>query len=166
MSNIAVWVYDDPYKANEARAAVLRLAGEGHLTLDETAVAIKGTDGKVHVYQDVDVTAKRRNQGHWLGIAAALATGVQPLILVGTAAGALFGRLTDHGITKQFMKDVDAALVPGTSALFLQGQRAGDLNVMAPVIKERMGHFRGKLLRSTVPPELEQVLIDATETPG
>ncbi|HEY7066750.1 MAG TPA: DUF1269 domain-containing protein [Chloroflexota bacterium] len=165
MSHIVVWVYDDPYAANEARAAVLRLAGEGHLKLDETASAIRDADGKTHVYQDADVTSQRRNQGHWLGIAALL-TGVQPLILLGTAAGAVAGRLTDHGITKQFMKEVDAALTPGSSALFVQGQREGDLNVLDPVIRERMRAFGGKPLRSTLPPELEQVLRRAVETPS
>jgi hypothetical protein len=29
MSYLTVWVYDDPYRANEAWAAVLRLTGEG-----------------------------------------------------------------------------------------------------------------------------------------
>jgi uncharacterized membrane protein len=166
MSYISVWVYDDPYRANEARAAVLRLAGEGYLHLDETAVAIKDADEKVRVYQDVDVTAQRRNQGHWLGIGAALLTGVQPLILLGTAAGAVVGKLTDHGITKDFMKEVDAALLPGTSALFVLGQREGDLNILDPVIKAQMDRFGGKLLRSNLPPDVEKLLKEAAESPG
>jgi uncharacterized membrane protein len=163
MSNIIVFVYDDPFKAHEARAAILRLAGEGHLQLDETAVAIKPVEGKVKVFQDVDVTAQRQNQGHWVGIAAALLTGVQPLILVGTAAGAVVGRLTDKGITKGFIKQVQESLTPGTSALFIQGQRVSEPETMQPLVRERLRPFGGKVLSSTLPPELEQTLKDVVE---
>jgi uncharacterized membrane protein len=159
-SYIAVIVFDDPYKGHEARAAALRLAGESHMQLDETAVAIKYGDGKVQIFQDQDVTAQRKNEGHWLGIAAACLTGVQPLILAGTAAGALFGRLTDHSITKPFIKEVDAMLKPGTSALFVQGPGAGDGTRLA-ALQERLHPYGGRLLRTTLPPDITQALQQA-----
>jgi uncharacterized membrane protein len=161
-SYIAVIVFDDPYKGHEARAAALRLAGESNLQLDETAVAIKDGDGKVQVFQDQDVTSQRKNQGHWLGIAAACLTGVQPLILAGTAAGAVFGRLTDHSITKPLIKEVDATLRPGTSALFVQGPGAGD-GARVAALQARLRPYGGRLLRTTLPPDVTQALQQAAE---
>ena len=166
MTGITVIVYDDPYKAHEARAALLRLAGEGYVHLDETAVAIKDAHGQVKVYQDVDVVAKRTNQGHWLGIAAAWLTGTVPLIMIGTLAGQALGHFTDHSITSRLIKDVDEALVPGTSALFVQGERTGDLGELNPVFQKMHQRFGGKLLRTTLPPEAEQALRRALDAPG
>jgi len=69
-SHIAVIVFDDLYNGHGARAAMLRLTGEGHMRLDETAVAIRGADGHAQVFQDMALTSQRKNQGHWLGITA------------------------------------------------------------------------------------------------
>lgn len=166
MSGIVVLVFDDPYKAHEARAAILRLTGEGYLQLDETAVAIKRDDGNVQVFQDVDVLAKRRDQGHWVGIAAALLTGVQPLILLGTGAGAAVDRFTDSGVTRQFIRRINGALLPGTSALFIQGDRTGDLNSLDPVFRERLLPFGGRILRTTIPDDVERLLQEAVAAPA
>jgi uncharacterized membrane protein len=37
-NTLVAFVFDDPYKADEARAALLRMEGEGLLTIDESAV--------------------------------------------------------------------------------------------------------------------------------
>jgi uncharacterized membrane protein len=38
---------------------------------------------------------------------------------IGAASGAIGGKLTDIGINDKWMKDVAAAIQPGTAALFL-----------------------------------------------
>jgi uncharacterized membrane protein len=121
-SHLVVVAYDDEYKADEVRVALRRMQGEGLLQVDESAVSIRGLDGKIRLSQELDLTAERKNQGHWLGILAAVVTGVQPLILAGTAAGAVIGKLTDHGITTNIMKEIGQSLTPGTSALFILGR--------------------------------------------
>ena len=73
--------FDDVYKADEARLVLRRAQGEGLIDLDETAVVIRELDGKLKLSQDEDVEAKRRNEGHWLGIAAAgLTTAIAPKV--------------------------------------------------------------------------------------
>ena len=57
-------VFDDPYKADEAHAALNRMSGEGLLEIDETAVIVKKADGKVRVSQDVDILTKDQHLGH------------------------------------------------------------------------------------------------------
>ena len=50
-------VFDDMYTADEARAALRRMAGDYRwLDLDETAMIIKAYDGKVRVSQDKDIS--------------------------------------------------------------------------------------------------------------
>ena len=112
-------VFDDPYKADEARAALNRMGGEGLLEIDETAVIVKKADGKVRVSQDINVVAKDQHIGHIAGLITAAATGTLPFILGGTLAGKLIGRLTDDGITNKFLKSVQKELQPNTSVLVI-----------------------------------------------
>src|SRR5262245_43382693 len=105
-SRLIALVFDDPYKADEAKAAMNRMGGEGLLEIDETAVIIKKADGKVKMSQDVNVVAKDQKIGHVLGLVTAAVTGTIPFILAGTLSGRLLGRLTDHGITNKFVKEI------------------------------------------------------------
>ena len=153
MSTLIALVFDDPYKADEARAALLRLEGEGLIELEETAVIAKKEGDKVRISQDTNVVANRKQVGHVLGIVAANLTGTMPLILVGTVAGRLVGRFTDDGVTNKFINQVKKELAPGTSALLLCG--SSDPEHRQKVF-ERLSQFRPKILESDLPPELEQ----------
>ncbi len=163
--NLFALAFDDEYKADEARALFKRMAGEGLLVLEETAVIVMGIDGKPTITQDADVTKSRRMQGHWLGIVAAAATGVLPLIMVGTVAGEVVGRMTDHGLTARQMKPIADSLTPGTSALFGLGKSNSD--VYREKIIERIRHFNAKIVQTSVSPvlrmQIEELLAQAPE---
>jgi uncharacterized membrane protein len=130
------------------------MAGEGLLVLDQTAIAIVGLDGKATITQDVDVTGTRRTQGHWVGIVAAAITGVTPLIMAGTVAGQVVGRLTDQGITKQKMQPIVDALTPETSALFVLGYVRHDQD--RATIVERLRPLNPRIVETSVSPVLRQ----------
>src|SRR5512147_41210 len=109
-SRLLALVFDDPYDADEAKAALYRMGGEGLLELDEAAVVVKYADGKTRVSQDVNIVSRDQHVGHVLGLVAAAATGTLPFIMAGTLCGRLVGRLTDHGITEKFIKDIGKEL--------------------------------------------------------
>jgi uncharacterized membrane protein len=153
--------YDDMFKADEARIAVKRMAYEGICRLQDSAAVIKQYDGRLVLSRDEDIVATRKNAGHWVGILAALATGVQPLILVGTAAGALIGRLTNTGLDGKFLKDVGKALQPGRSALFVLGG-----NALGDVMLERLKPLGGTVLHATVSDEVIREISQALEGKG
>ena len=146
-------VFDDPYKADEARAALNRMGGEGLLEIDETAVIVKKADGKVRVSQDVNVVEKDQHFGHIAGLVTAAVTGTMPFILAGTVAGSLIGRLTDHGVTNKFLKSVQKELQPNTSVLVVYARSDPERRKK---IAERLVVFNPKILESDMPPELEQ----------
>src|SRR5262245_8973006 len=118
-NKLVALVFDDPYKADEARAALNRMGGEGLLEIDETALIVKNADGKVRISQDTNVVAKDQKIGHIAGLITAAATGTFPFILGGTIAGRLIGRLRDDGITNKFVNNLAKEVQPGTSALVL-----------------------------------------------
>ena len=148
-------IFDDPYKADEARAVMNRMGGEGLLEIDETTVIIKKADGKVRMSQDFNVVGKNQKIGHIIGLVAAAVTGSPPFIMAGNLSAPLLGRVTDHVITNKFVKRVSQELQPGTSALILLTRSGLDRRMM---VVERLRVFAPKILESDLPQELEQEL--------
>ncbi len=160
MSKLVALVFDDPYKADEARAAVRRMAGEGLLDLEESALVIKDADGKLRVAQDENAPAKSQKIGHVIGLIGAAVTGIFPVILGATVAGRLLGRLTDHGVTNRFLNDVKTELQLGTSALVVYAQSDPERRKQ---IIERLQPFSPKVLQSDLPPEVAEEIRRAFE---
>jgi len=154
-NRLVALVFDDPYKADEARAALRRMNGEGLLEIGETALIEKRADGKVRVSQDMDTVAKDQKIGHVAGLVTAALTGTLPFILGGTIAGKLIGKLRDNGITDAFLKSLDKELQPNTSALVIYGRSNPG---RGRELVTRLATFNPKLLESDLPPELETAL--------
>jgi uncharacterized membrane protein len=158
-------VFDDMYTADEARAALRRMAGDYQwLDLDETAMIIKAYDGKVRVSQDKDIVARDQKAGHIAGLLTAAVTGTMPFIIAGTVGGKLIGRLTDNGITNRFIQDVTGKLQPGRSALIVLG-RATSPESRQKVV-DGLQKFHPQVVESDLPPDLERELSEAVAAPG
>lgn len=159
-SKLVAVVFDDPYKAEEARAALHRMGGEGLLEIDETALIVKYADGRGRVSQDVNIAANGEKVGHIAGLLTAAVTGTFPFILAGTVGGWLVGKIADHGITNSFIAKVKKEVGPGTSALILLA-RSDDAR-RAKVI-ERIQPFNPKIIESDMPEEVENEVTRALE---
>jgi uncharacterized membrane protein len=151
-------VFDDPFKAEDAHAALRRMGSEGLLEMDESAILVKDADGKMHTVQDKDTVKSDQKVGHIAGLVAGAVTGTFPFILVGTLAGRLLGRLTDHGVTDKFIKEVSGKLQPGTSALLLYGRSDPERR---DKVAAGLRAFSPQILEADMPPELEQELNNA-----
>lgn len=160
MSKLIAFVFDDPYKADEARAALLRMEGDGLLELEETAVISKKEGEKVRISQDTNIVSNRQQAGHLIGIVAANLTGTIPFILAGTIAGRLFGRFTDYGVTNSFINKVKKELEPGTSALLIYAKSDKE---RGKKVVENLSRWSPKILDSDLPEELEQEVNNALQ---
>ena len=153
-------VFDDPYKAEEARAALHRMGGEGLLEIDETALIVKHADGRCRVSQDVNIAANGEKVGHLAGLVTAAVTGTFPFIIAGTLGGWLVGKLTDHGITNSFIAKVKKEVVPGKSALIVYAR--SDAERRGKVI-ERLDVFKPMIIESDMPDDVEREVMRALE---
>jgi uncharacterized membrane protein len=160
MSHLIALIFDDPYKADEARAALFRLSGEGSLELQETAVISKPPSGRTRVSQDMDLVKRDKTLGHVAGLLTAAITGTFPFILGGTIAGRLVGQFTDHGVTNKFIKEIKKEVQQGTSCLILSG---GSDPAHRTTIVERLRPFNPRVIESDLPPEVEEGLNQALQ---
>jgi len=125
MSTLVVIEYDDLFKAEEVRLALLKMQKDYLIDLEDAVVAVKDQKGKVRLHQAVNVTAAGAMRGGFWGALIGLIF-LNPLLglAIGAAAGAVSGALTDVGINDKFMKDLAGAMKPGSSTLFVLVRKA------------------------------------------
>lgn len=126
MSDLIVFTYNDENKAGEALAQVAALKQENVqkalVNIEDAAVVVKDTDGKIKVRQTLESVVKgsRVASGGLWGLLIGFLFG-GPLLgaLLGMGFSALFGRKIDIGIDNEFINGIGEDLMPGDSALFL-----------------------------------------------
>jgi uncharacterized membrane protein len=155
-NTLVALVFDDSYKADEARAALLRMGGEGLLTIDETAVLACRTQKDIRVTQDANLAAKGQSIGRIVGAIASVVVPVPLLRPLGAHLGGRIADRLDQGITNRFIKDVKKELQDGTSVLILMVR---DARQYLPQITERLRGFHPTILQSEFSPEEEAALV-------
>lgn len=120
MREFIALIFDDPFKADEARIALFRLEGEGLIQIFAAAVITRRADGRTRLTQDTNVVGRGRKAGRLTRLMTAAVSGLLPRGFVGAAAGRVFGMLTNYGVSRTFIRQVAAKLEPGTSALVVR----------------------------------------------
>jgi uncharacterized membrane protein len=152
------FVFDDPFRADEARAALLRMAGEGMRKIDETAVLFRRSEKDTRVTQDADLATKGKGLGRILGtVAASVVPFAVPL---GMVLGSKIADAVDKGISNKFIDDVRDELRDGASVLILMARDSKDHSAQ---IIERLRPFHPRILESELSPELDVPVSKALE---
>ena len=152
-SNLIVLAFDDMEEAEKVHQALVHGKKEGVLQIDDAAVIVKDTDGKVHVKNQISRgTWSATGVGGLLGLLlGAIFFPIGGLVL-GLAGGALVGRMMNLGVDGKFVKDVEAELKPGTSAIFVLGK--GDPTATLAILRQ----YKGKVLQTTLSTDAEESL--------
>jgi uncharacterized membrane protein len=140
--------------AEEALAALERLAAEKALRLADAAIVVKTDAGRVELHQEREFSVGEGAVGG--GVAGALAWVLLgfPLALpaAGIALGAAVGAF-DRGLDDGRLKRLGAELEPGHAALC-----ALVADVDWKIAKDRMAPYAGELLIVELTPEAEEAL--------
>jgi uncharacterized membrane protein len=146
MSTLVVIGYDDEFKAEEVRLKLRKLQKDYLIDLEDAVVAVKNDKGKVKLHQAINLTAAGAIGGGFWGSLIGLIF-LNPLLgaAVGATAGAVSGALTDVGINDKFMKELAAAMNPGSSALFVLVRKATPDKVL-----EEVKGTGGKILKTSL----------------
>jgi uncharacterized membrane protein len=156
MSQLIVITFDNPDDAGNALKSLRQIEKSGRLKLVDTAVIVKDAEGKTHVKNEVSSgTETGAVIGGILGPFIMFAFPIAG-IAIGAGAGALVGKLFDTGVDQKFVKDVQEALQPNHSALFLVGDSA-DPNAALAALRP----YKGEVYQTTLSTELEEQLREA-----
>lgn len=149
---------DHPLKAQECMLAMVRIASQEVMKIEDAAIVTKDENGKIRLQQTKDINAVQGASGGglygsligWLaGPVGFLAGGV-----LGAAAGGLWGKLRDIGIDDDHMKDMGDRINPGENLLFLLLQE-----INQPLFCREMKRFDGQLFESTASDYFDEELV-------
>lgn len=135
-------------------------AKEANVALEDAVVVYKSQQGEVKIKQTKDVTTgKGARRGSFWGLLLGLLLGGPVVgILGGLGLGALYGKLTDHGISDQFIKDVGNALERNGSALMLMIK---DEDYSRSI--EYLKTFELEILEADLSEDTEKAILQAVE---
>jgi uncharacterized membrane protein len=156
MSELIAISFDGAGDATAALGSVRALEREGRIGLEDTAVVTKDADGKVHVKNEM---ASGTETGAVVGaVLGSLLWVVFPVgaIVGGAIAGGLVGRAAKPGIDGAFVKQVEADLPAGGSALFLL-TKAGDPGLLIAAMRQ----YDGRVVQTSLDEEQEAALRDS-----
>jgi uncharacterized membrane protein len=156
MSNLVVIGFDNPADAFELRAALARMQAQYFIEMEDAVVVTRDDTGAVQLHQAMNLTAAGAVGGAFWGSLIGFLF-LNPLLgaALGAGSGALSGKLTDLGISDQFMKDLSATLTPGTAALFVLVRKSTPDKLLEG-LKPFAG--KGRLLQNSLTKENEDKL--------
>jgi uncharacterized membrane protein len=154
MSNLVVITFENEEEAGKVREAVRKLQNQSLLKLDDSAVVVKDAEGKVKVDNEMDRGVKVGAIGGGI-VGVLLGSIFFPLggLLLGALGGALVGSMVDLGVDQKFVKDVQDAMHPGTSAIFLI-VRDADADAAIAALRP----FKGTLFHTSMSTQAEENL--------
>jgi len=166
--------FDDMKQAGKVRDEIVRLGrAQNYLLLDDVAVAVRHPDGSFTLERERLDAASNVLGLSAVGFVAGLVLGVP---LVGAAVGAAVAGagtaavMASAGISGHFIKEVQALMKPGSSAVFVLDNE-GDIDVIlhgirglgGTVLKTNVDVERARLVQSTLATPLAQVNKPAPE---
>lgn len=154
MADLIVLGYPDAAKAEAAREDLLAMQKEYLVRMSDAVVATRDAKGRVRLNQLVHPWTFGAATGSIWGLVIGLFF-LNPLfgIVLGAAAGAVGGAMTDYGIDDAFMKRTSEMLSPGQAALFFMAERATGDRVV-----EHLARHGGTVLRTNLDSSQEQKL--------
>ncbi|WP_019143268.1 DUF1269 domain-containing protein [Noviherbaspirillum massiliense] len=157
MADLIVVAYREMHKAEEVLSNMRRLQGEYLVDLEDAAYVTKDQDGKVRLYQSVNIPLLGAVSGiAWGGLIGLLF--LNPLLgaAIGGGAGAITGAVADYGINDDFMRELGTQLQPGGSAIFILARR-----FTPDKFTDELARYGGTVLRSSLTRDAEQRLQQA-----
>jgi uncharacterized membrane protein len=159
MSELIVIGYPDEHRAKEVLDKVRALENEYLVDLEDAAVVVRDTKGRLHV-----TTTDHLGEASFLGgIFWGCLVGMIFMVplagaLIGGAYGALLGLFADLGIKKRFKDEVADLVQPGTSAIMFIVRK-----MTVDKVLEQLAPYGGTVLRTSLDHDAERRLQEALE---
>jgi uncharacterized membrane protein len=154
MAELVAIGYPDETSALAAEQEAQRLADELIVQPDAIAAIVRRADGRYQVTTNHHAVGSGATWGMFWGLFFGLLFFVPVLgMAMGSGLGALFGKLEQAGIDKEFQARVRDLLTPGTSALFLVLEDATPETVV-----RALSRYGGTIIKTSLSQEVERKL--------
>src|ERR1039457_4656282 len=120
MTDLVVLAFDGEDTAEQVRNKLVDLNKQYLLNLREAVEVVRHSDGKVKIKDEPRLTGIGALGGAFWGFLIGWIF-LLPAVgfAVGAIVGATIGHLKNYGIDRDFMKQVEEAIQPGQSAIFI-----------------------------------------------
>jgi len=151
MSNLFVLKFADETSAQQVLGTMKSLQDRRLIKIDDAAMVTRDPKGKPKVKQAHELVGAGALGGAFWGMLIGLLF-FAPFLgaAVGAAGGALMGKLSDLGISDDFIKQVGSSIQPGETALFLLTSE-GVADKVLPELKQ----YKFQLIQTTLSNEDE-----------
>jgi len=157
MTDMLVLAFDGEDTADTVRAKLIDLDSQYLLQLKQAVEVVRKQDGQVKIKEEPRLTTIGALGGAFWGLLIGLIFLVPAAgFVVGTASGALAGHFAKYGITKDYMKQIEATIQPGQSALFILAD-----GVKADRIIPMLTQFHPRVVRTSLTMQQEASLKEA-----
>jgi uncharacterized membrane protein len=157
MTDMVVLAFDGENTAEMVRNKLIDLNNQFYLKLDQVVEVTRKSDGQVKIKEEPKLTGLAALGGAFWGLLVGLIFLVPAVgVVVGATTGAVWGHFAKYGITKEYMKQIEEAIQPGQSALFVLAD-----NVKIDRVIPMLTDFHPKVLRTSLTVEQEDKLKEA-----
>jgi uncharacterized membrane protein len=154
MTDMLVLAFDGIDTADKVKDKLIDLNAQFLLKLDQVVEVVREDNGKVKIKEEPRLTGIGAIGGAFWGLLIGLIFLVPAVgFVVGGVSGAIAGHFAKNGISKEYMQQIEAAIQPGQSALFILADGV-KLDRVVPMLQE----FHPKVLRTNLTTEQEASL--------
>ena len=157
MTDMVVLAFDSQNGADEGRQKLVELNNQYVLNLVDAVEITRYADGKVKMKNIRNLTGIGAMGGAFWGLIFGLLF-FMPLfgVAVGAVSGAIAGHFMHFGVGKDFLKQIEDSVKPGTSALAILAA-----NVTVDKVIQALAPLHPKVIRSSLSTEQEAKLNEA-----
>lgn len=157
MTDMVVLAFDSEGGADMGREKLVELDNDYELNLVNAVEVVRHKDGKIKVKDIRSLSGIGALGGAFWGTLFGLLFLVPALgLAVGAVSGAVAGHFAHFGVTKDYLKQIEASVVPGTSALAILAA-----NVTVDKVVQKLSPLHPKVIRSSLSTEQEAKLNEA-----
>jgi uncharacterized membrane protein len=157
LTDMIVLAFSGEDGADQGRKKLVELNDEYMLDLADAVEVVRTTDGKIKIKNINNLTGAGAMNGAFWGFLFGLLF-FMPLfgVVVGAVSGAIAGHFTNYGISRDFLKQIEESVKPGTSALAIIAS-----NVTVDKAVQALTSLHPKVIRSSLSTEQEAKLNEA-----
>jgi len=157
MTDMVVLAFDTEDGAEQGRNKLIELNNQYMLNLVDAVQVVRHADGKVKVKPLRSLTGVAAMGGAFWGLLFGLLFFMPVFgVAVGAVSGAIAGHFSTYGLGKDFLKQIEDAVKPGTSALAILAT-----NVTVDKVVQALTPLHPKVIRSSLTTDQEAKLREA-----